>query len=259
MNRLLQGDVGSGKTLVAFLALLIAVEAGGQGVMMAPTEILARQHHEGLAPLAAAAGVRLDLLTGRDKGAERAAKLAALASGETGMLVGTHAVFQKDVSVSRSSAGRRGRTASLRRGASGWNWAPRGGPSDVLVMTATPIPRTLALASYGDMDVSVLDEKPPGRKPVRTALISADRFGEVVDHLSGAIAEGRQAYWVCPLVEESEVVDLTARRGALCHAARGLGRGRGGAGPRPDAIRRKGCRDGALRQPARPRFWSRRR
>jgi ATP-dependent DNA helicase RecG len=209
MNRLLQGDVGAGKTLVAFKALLIAVEAGGQGVMMAPTEILARQHLEGLRPLAEAAGVVLEILTGRDKGGERQAKLAALAAGEIQILVGTHAVFQKDVEFAdlrlaivdeQHRFGVRQRLELGRKGAQ----------ADMLVMTATPIPRSLALAQYGDMDVSVLDEKPPGRKPITTALISMGRMDEVVDHLRRAIAEGRQAYWVCPLVEESEVIDLTS-------------------------------------------------
>lgn len=209
MNRLLQGDVGAGKTLVALMALLVAVEAGGQGVMMAPTEILARQHHEGLAPLAAAAGVRLELLTGRDKGADRAAKLAALAAGEIGILVGTHAVFQKDVAFHDlrlaviDEQHRFGVAQRMELGA-------KGAAVDVLVMTATPIPRSLALASYGDMDVSVLDEKPPGRKPVKTVMVSDSRIGEVVEHLRRAVAEGRQAYWVCPLVEESEVVDYAS-------------------------------------------------
>mgnify|MGYP001765789955 CR=1 FL=1 len=224
MNRLLQGDVGSGKTLVALLALLIAVEAGGQGVMMAPTEILARQHFEALAPLAAAAGARLAILTGRDKGAERAAKLADLASGAIDLLVGTHAVFQKDVAfhdlrlVVIDEQHRFGVAQRMELGA-------KGQAADVLVMTATPIPRSLALAQYGDMDVSVLDEKPPGRQPVRTALISTERLGEVVAHLSRAVAEGRQAYWVCPLVEESERVDLTSaeERFAMLRAALGEG------------------------------------
>ena len=209
MNRLLQGDVGAGKTLVAFLALLIAVEAGGQGVMMAPTEILARQHLEGLQPLAAAAGVRLEILTGRDKGSERAEKVRALAEGEIGALVGTHAVFQKDV-VFRDlrlavvdEQHRFGVAQRMELGA-------KGAAADVLVMTATPIPRSLALASYGDMDVSVLDEKPPGRMPVKTAMVSTQRIDEVVAHLQKAVAEGRQAYWVCPLVEESELVDYAS-------------------------------------------------
>ena len=209
MNRLLQGDVGAGKTLVAFMALLIVAEAGGQGVMMAPTEILARQHHEGLAPLAAAAGVRLELLTGRDKGAERAAKLRDLAEGRIDMLVGTHAVFQKDVAFADlrlavvDEQHRFGVAQRMELGA-------KGRAVDVLVMTATPIPRSLALASYGDMDVSVLDEKPAGRKPIKTVMIAAARIEEVVAHLARAVAEGRQCYWVCPLVEDSEVLDYAS-------------------------------------------------
>ena len=209
MNRLLQGDVGSGKTLVAFLALLIAVEAGGQGVMMAPTELLARQHYEALAPLARAADIRLELLTGRDKGADRQAKLDDLAQGRIMVLVGTHAVFQKDVEFADlrlaivDEQHRFGVAQRMELGA-------KGQAADVLVMTATPIPRSLALASYGDMDISVLDEKPPGRLPIKTALIASSRMDEVVDHLRRAVAEGRQAYWVCPLVEESEVLDYTS-------------------------------------------------
>jgi ATP-dependent DNA helicase RecG len=222
MHRLLQGDVGAGKTLVAFLALLAAVEAGGQGVMMAPTEILARQHLDGLAPLAALAGVRLEILTGRDKGGERAAKLSDLASGAIQILVGTHAVFQKDVhfqDLRLSIIDEQHRFGVAQR----MELGAKGQAVDVLVMTATPIPRSLALAQYGDMDVSVLDEKPPGRKPVKTALISNGRLDEVVAHLRKAIAEGRQAYWVCPLVEESEVVDLTSAedRFAMLRAALG--------------------------------------
>jgi ATP-dependent DNA helicase RecG len=209
MNRLLQGDVGSGKTLVALMALLAAVEAGGQGALMAPTEILARQHMEGLVPLARAAAVRMELLTGRDKGAEREAKLADLAAGRIGILVGTHALFQRDVVFADlrlaviDEQHRFGVAQRMELGAKGL-------ATDTLVMTATPIPRSLALASYGDMDVSVLDEKPPGRTPVKTALVSAERIDEVVASLSRAVAEGRQAYWVCPLVEESEVVDLAS-------------------------------------------------
>ena len=209
MNRLLQGDVGSGKTLVALLALLIAVESGGQGVMMAPTEILARQHLDGLQPLAASAGVVLEILTGRDKGREREAKLAALARGDIQILVGTHAVFQKDVQFHDlrlaiiDEQHRFGVAQRMELGA-------KGQAADVLVMTATPIPRSLALAQYGDMDVSVLDEKPPGRSPIQTALVTTGRMSEVVDHLRRAVTEGKQAYWVCPLVEESEVSTLTA-------------------------------------------------
>ena len=209
MNRLLQGDVGSGKTLVAFLALLIAVEAGGQGVLMAPTEILARQHLEALQPLADGVGVVLEILTGRDKGAEREAKLRALSVGDIQILVGTHAVFQHDVAFSDlrlaivDEQHRFGVRQRLELGA-------KGTTTDVLVMTATPIPRSLSLAQYGDMDVSVLDEKPPGRKPVQTALVSTERTDQVIERLRAAIAEGRQAYWVCPLVGESETSDLVA-------------------------------------------------
>ena len=224
MTRLLQGDVGAGKTLVAFMALLVAVEAGGQGVMMAPTEILARQHMIGLAPLAAAAGLRLELLTGRDKGGERAAKLADLAAGRIDILLGTHAVFQADVEfadlrlVVIDEQHRFGVAQRMALGA-------KGRRADMLVMTATPIPRSLALAQYGDMDVSLLDEKPPGRMPVRTALVSAARMDEVVAHLRAAIDEGRQAYWVCPLVEESEAVDLTAAEERFKKLRAALGEG----------------------------------
>ena len=209
MNRLLQGDVGSGKTLVAFMALLVAVESGGQGVMMAPTEILARQHRDSLLDLAAAAGVRLEILTGRDKGAERESKLAALRDGRIQILVGTHAVFQKDVFFADlrlavvDEQHRFGVSQRMELGA-------KGQAADVLVMTATPIPRSLALASYGDMDVSVLDEKPSGRLAIRTALIPSSRMDEVTAHLVQAVAEGRQAYWVCPLVEDSEVLDYAS-------------------------------------------------
>jgi ATP-dependent DNA helicase RecG len=209
MSRLLQGDVGSGKTLVAFLAMLDAVEAGGQAAMMAPTEILARQHLATLQPMADAAGIRLDLLTGRDKGRERAAKLEALASGGIDVLVGTHALFQADVAFHDlrlavvDEQHRFGVRQRMELGA-------KGRAPDILVMTATPIPRSLALAQYGDMDISILDEKPPGRTPVETALVSSGRVPEVVEHLRRALTEGRQAYWVCPLVGESETAELTA-------------------------------------------------
>ncbi len=209
MNRLLQGDVGSGKTLVALMAMLIAVEAGGQAAIMVPTEILARQHLASIAPLAEAAGVRAILLTGRDKGATREEKLTAIEAGDAGIVIGTHALFQRGVNFADlrltviDEQHRFGVRQRMELGA-------KGRAPDVLVMTATPIPRSLALANYGDMDVSVLDEKPPGRKPVETALVSSGRYDEVVAHLANAIGEGRRAYWVCPLVEESEAVDLTA-------------------------------------------------
>ncbi|GIT92141.1 ATP-dependent DNA helicase RecG [Jannaschia pagri] len=209
MNRLLQGDVGSGKTLVALMALLTAVEAGGQGVLMAPTEILARQHAEGLRPLADAAGVVLELLTGRDKGREREAKLSALANGDIHILVGTHAVFQRDVTFADlrlAVIDEQHRFGVRQRMLLG----EKNAATDVLVMTATPIPRSLALTQYGDMDLSVLDEKPPGRTPVQTATVPVSRMDDVIAKLRAAVAEGRQAYWVCPLVEESEVIDATS-------------------------------------------------
>ena len=224
MNRLLQGDVGAGKTLVAFMALLVAVEGGGQGVMMAPTEILARQHLYALQPLAERAGVVLELLTGRDKGADRRAKLAALARGDIHILVGTHAVFQDDVAfhdLRLAIVDEQHRFGVEQR----MELAEKGVGADVLVMTATPIPRSLALAQYGDMDVSVLDEKPPGRKPIRTAIISTERIDEVVGHLRRAIAEGRQCYWVCPLVDESELSDLTAAQERFKRLRAALGEG----------------------------------
>ena len=210
MNRLLQGDVGAGKTLVALLAALIAVEAGGQAVLMAPTEILARQHARALEPLARAAGVRLAALTGRDRGEGRAQILADLEAGAISILVGTHAVFQKDVRFHDlrlaiiDEQHRFGVAQRLQLSAKG------DVPPDMLIMTATPIPRSLALTHYGDLDLSVLDEKPPGRQPVTTVMISDQRLDEVGDRLAGAIAQGARAYWVCPLVDESEVSDLTA-------------------------------------------------
>lgn len=210
MNRLLQGDVGAGKTLVAMLAALIAVEAGGQAVLMAPTEILARQHARALEPLARAAGVRLAALTGRDRGELRSQMLEDLAEGRIDILVGTHAVFQKDVHFHDlrlaiiDEQHRFGVAQRLELSAKG------DVPPDMLIMTATPIPRSLALTQYGDLDISILDEKPPGRQPITTVMISDQRLDEVTARLRGVISQGARAYWVCPLVEESEVSDLTA-------------------------------------------------
>jgi len=195
--------------------------------MMAPTEILARQHLEGLQPLAESAGVVLEILTGRDKGSERRAKLAALARGDIQILVGTHAVFQDDVVFNDLRVGivdEQHRFGVRQRLALG----KKGVGSDVLVMTATPIPRSLALAQYGDMDVSILDEKPPGRKPIKTALVSTDRMDEVITRLRAVMDEGRQCYWVCPLVEESEAVDLTAAEERFKRLRAALGEGRVG-------------------------------
>jgi ATP-dependent DNA helicase RecG len=209
MNRLLQGDVGAGKTLVALMAMITAVESGGQAAMMAPTEILAQQHVAGLRPLAEEAGIVMESLTGRDKGAERQAKLDALANGDIHILIGTHAVFQKTVTfhdLRLAVIDEQHRFGVRQR----MDLGAKGAAADVLVMTATPIPRSLALANYGDMDISILDEKPVGRKPIETAMVSAARMPQIVERLRGAIAGGRQAYWVCPLVEESDVMDLAA-------------------------------------------------
>ena len=209
MNRLLQGDVGSGKTIVAFIGLIAAVEAGGQGAIMAPTEILARQHFETLLPLAEKAGISLSLLTGRDKGNSRRSKLADIKEGRTNVIIGTHALFQADVVFQDlrfavvDEQHRFGVNQRLELG-------KKGSVVDLLIMTATPIPRSLALAQYGDMDISIIKQKPPGRKPINTALISDVRIDEVVDKLKKSIAKGAQAYWVCPLIEESEVLHYTA-------------------------------------------------
>jgi ATP-dependent DNA helicase RecG len=221
---LLQGDVGAGKTLVAFMAMLAAVEGGGQAVLMAPTEILARQHLESLTPLAEAAGVEIALLTGRDKGVNRVEKLARLAQGYTALLLGTHAVFQKDVHFSNlrlavvDEQHRFGVAQRMELGA-------KGQAVDVLVMTATPIPRSLALAGYGDMDISILDEKPAGRKPITTALIADSRLDEVVAHLDSSLQAGKQAYWVCPLVEDSEILDYTSAEARFSMLRAALGEG----------------------------------
>ncbi|WP_077961285.1 ATP-dependent DNA helicase RecG [Ensifer adhaerens] len=207
MLRLLQGDVGSGKTMVALMAMLAAVESGGQAVLMAPTEILARQHHATLARMAAPAGLTIDVLTGRTKGKERDAILERIASGETRMVIGTHALFQETVSYKELTLAvvdeqhRFGVHQRLRLTAKGIS-------PHMLVMTATPIPRTLVLAAFGDMDVSKLTEKPAGRKPIQTVTIPTERVDDIVDRLDAALREGKKAYWICPLVEESEAVDV---------------------------------------------------
>ena len=210
MLRLLQGDVGSGKTLVATMALLIAAEAGAQGALLAPTEILARQHFETLGRTLAGLDVRVAILTGRDKGRVREATLMGLASGEVDILIGTHAIFQEGVAykdlglVVVDEQHRFGVAQRMMLQAK----AER--PPHLLVMTATPIPRTLTLAQYGEMDVSRLDEMPPGRQPIETRVVSEERLGEVVEALGRHLESGGQAYWVCPLVEESEKSDLAA-------------------------------------------------
>jgi ATP-dependent DNA helicase RecG len=210
MVRLLQGDVGAGKTVVAMAALLDAVEAGSQGAFMAPTEILARQHMASIEGMAKAAGVNIALLTGREKGQARAATLARLESGDIDILVGTHALFSEDVRFRDLALAvvdeqhRFGVHQRMQLQGKGER------PADVLVMTATPIPRTLQLTAYGDMDVSRLTGKPPGRRPVETRVLPAGRLDEVIAGLKRALAKGARAYWVCPLVEESETSDLAA-------------------------------------------------
>jgi ATP-dependent DNA helicase RecG len=211
MLRLLQGDVGSGKTVVALMTMAVAVEAGAQAAMMAPTEVLARQHIETIAPLAEAAGLRLALLTGREKGKARDAVISRLASGEIDVLVGTHALFQpdvvfKDLAVAvideQHRFGVHQRMALQAKGANG--------DTNVLVMTATPIPRTLLMTHYGDLDVSKLTEKPAGRKPVVTKAAPLELLERLIDRIRVQLGEGAQVYWVCPLIESSEVTDLAA-------------------------------------------------
>ena len=209
MLRLLQGDVGSGKTVVALLAMLAAVESGAQAALMAPTEILARQHLATIEPLAEAAGVTVVLLTGQEKGKARERVLEALANGDAGLAVGTHALFQKGVEFRRLALAvidEQHRFGVHQR----LTLAAKGRAVDVLVMTATPIPRTLLLTAYGDMDVSRLEEKPPGRKPVETRVMPLARLGDVTAAVSRALDSGAKVFWVCPLVEESEVIDAAA-------------------------------------------------
>ena len=224
MLRLLQGDVGSGKTVVALMALAIAVEAGAQGAFMAPTEVLARQHAETIAPLADSAGLRIGLLTGREKGRPRKELLDRLASGEVDILIGTHALFQDDVTFrdlafavidEQHRFGVHQRLALQAKGG--------GAGTDMLVMTATPIPRTLLMTHYGDLDVSRLTEKPAGRKPVTTTMASTERIAEVIDGLKRALAQGAQVYWVCPLIESSGKTELAAAEERHAHLAQTFG------------------------------------
>jgi len=209
MMRLLQGDVGSGKTVVALLAMLAAIESGGQAVLMAPTEILARQHHATLQGHAAAANVEIGFLTGREKGRARASMLASLASGLTPAVVGTHALLQPDVEfrdlalVVIDEQHRFGVEQRLALSAKGHD-------ADTLLMSATPIPRTLMMTAYGDLDVSRLTEKPPGRRPVDTRTVALERLDDVVAAVGRALMQKAKVYWICPMVEESETADLAA-------------------------------------------------
>jgi ATP-dependent DNA helicase RecG len=216
MHRLLQGDVGSGKTVVAALAAAIAIDAGWQCALMAPTEILAEQHFRKLIgwiePLLAPKGMRVAWLTGSQKKKERTEMLAVVASGEAALVVGTHAVIQEQVQFRRLALAvidEQHRFGVAQRLALRQKMNEPGQEPHMLMMSATPIPRTLAMSYYADLDVSTIDELPPGRTPVVTKLIADSRRDEVVDRIRAQVAEGRQVYWVCPLIEESEALDLT--------------------------------------------------
>ncbi|MGR9172643.1 ATP-dependent DNA helicase RecG [Rhizobium sp. KDH_Rht_773_N] len=240
MLRLLQGDVGSGKTLVALLSMAAVIESGGQAVLMAPTEILARQHHATISKFADAAGLAVEVLTGRTKGREREDILERIASGEAQIIIGTHALFQESVNYKNlmlavvDEQHRFGVHQRLRLTAKGIS-------PHMLVMTATPIPRTLVLAAFGDMDVSKLTEKPAGRKPIQTITVPAERTGEIVGRLKSALADGKKAYWICPLVEESEELDLMSVEERHATLVSALGPGIGlihgrMSGPEKDAV-----------------------
>ena len=209
MMRLLQGDVGSGKTVVALLAMLIAVESGAQATLMAPTEVLARQHHATLQRLAKPAGIEVALLTGREKGRPRDALVAGLASGLIPIVVGTHALLTADVAfrdLALAVIDEQHRFGVEQRLA----LSEKGDNCDTLLMSATPIPRTLMMTAYGDLDTSRLVEKPPGRQKIDTRAIPLDRLDEVVEAVARAISRSAKAYWICPVVEESEDNDLAA-------------------------------------------------
>ncbi len=209
MLRLLQGDVGSGKTAVAFLSMVHAIRSGGQAAIMAPTEILARQHEKNISTFAEKAGLKVTTLTGRDKGKNREKILAEIKDGSANIVIGTHALFQEDVEFKNLAfivIDEQHRFGVHQR----LQLSEKGHQVDILVMTATPIPRTLTMTVYGDMDVSRLTEKPAGRQPIDTRLVSNERIGEVIQALQRKIATKARAYWVCPLIEESEKLDLAA-------------------------------------------------
>ena len=223
MLRLLQGDVGSGKTVVALLSAATVIEGGRQAALMAPTEILARQHLATIAPLAAKAGIEVAILTGRERGRERSEILERLRLGSIHVLVGTHALFQDDVEfrdLGLAVVDEQHRFGVHQRLA----LAKKGDAVDMLVMTATPIPRTLVLTYFGDMDISELREKPAGRQPIDTRTLPIDRLEEVTDAIGRALSEGRRVYWVCPLVEESEKSDLAAAEDRFAELKRKFGK-----------------------------------
>jgi ATP-dependent DNA helicase RecG len=224
MLRLLQGDVGSGKTVVALMAMAIAVEARTQAALMAPTEVLARQHLETIEPLAEKAGLRIALLTGREKGKPREEILARLAAGDIDILIGTHALFQADVQFrdlafavidEQHRFGVHQRLALQTKSGDGG--------ANMLVMTATPIPRTLLMTHYGDLDVSRLTETPAGRKPIKTKQIPTTLIEKLIERVRAQLAEGAQVYWVCPLIESSEKSELAAAEERHAHLAQIFG------------------------------------
>ncbi|MGI9524182.1 MAG: ATP-dependent DNA helicase RecG [Hyphomicrobiaceae bacterium] len=224
MLRLLQGDVGSGKTVVAMMTMALAAEAGSQSALMAPTEVLARQHAETIMPLAQAAGLTIAILTGREKGKIRSRTLASILTGETDIVIGTHALFQPDVQFKDLAIAvvdeqhRFGVHQRLALQAKGSN-----GGANLLAMTATPIPRTLLMTHYGDLDVSKLSEKPAGRKPVKTTLVALERITDVVDGLQRAVRLGAQVYWVCPLIESTAASELAAAEERQAHLSQTFG------------------------------------
>ena len=209
MLRLVQGDVGSGKTMVALVAAADVIESGAQAAMMAPTDLLARQHYQSMKDLCEAVGIRIAVMTGKDTAATKRATLAALEAGDIDFLVGTHALFQQSVvfaDLGIAIVDEQHRFGVHQR----LTLSAKGKATDLLVMTATPIPRTLVLTHYGDMDVSLLTEKPAGRKPIDTRTMNLERLGELVQRLQTAVEQGSKCYWVCPLVEESELLDVTS-------------------------------------------------
>jgi len=240
MLRLLQGDVGSGKTVVALLAMAIAVEAGAQAALMAPTEVLARQHAETIAPLADHAGLRIGLLTGREKGKARDTLLERLKGGEIDILIGTHALFQSDVEfkdLAFAVIDEQHRFGVHQRLALQTKGGKQG--ANLLVMTATPIPRTLLMTHYGDLDVSRLTEKPAGRKPIVTKMVAVDAVERLIERLKVQLGEGAQVYWVCPLIESSDKSELAAAEARAAHLAQRLGEGKVGLlhGAMPNAAK----------------------
>ena len=225
MLRMLQGDVGSGKTLVALFAMLHAVESGAQAALLAPTEILARQHHAAISRFLAPLGIEAHLLLGQGRGSGRKAVLEGLADGTAKIVIGTHALISENVvyhDLGLAVVDEQHRFGVRQRILLG----QKGTGVDVIVMTATPIPRSLAMTAYGDLDQSRLDEKPAGRLPIETRALPLDRLGDVVARLRTALETGRRAYWICPLVEESEKIDVAAaedRFAALANALPGVG------------------------------------